>query len=53
MFCKIIARIWWMERKSFRLMKDERMDNIPIILETPNEEIWAEEIAWLKSEAGE
>ncbi|MBP3353533.1 MAG: deoxyribonuclease IV [Bacteroidales bacterium] len=36
-----------------RLMKDVRMDNIPLILETPNEEIWADEIAWLKSEAGE
>ena len=27
-----------------RLMNDPRMDNIPLILETPNEEIWAEEI---------
>lgn len=33
-----------------RIMKDERMDNIPLILETPNEEIWAEEIAWMKSQ---
>lgn len=31
------------------LMNDPRMDNIPLILETPNEEIWAQEIAWLKS----
>lgn len=27
-----------------RLMNDPRMDNIPLILETPNEEIWEEEI---------
>ncbi|MBD5241003.1 MAG: deoxyribonuclease IV [Barnesiella sp.] len=31
------------------LMEDPRMDNIPLILETPNEEIWAEEIKWLYS----
>jgi deoxyribonuclease IV len=31
------------------LMNDPRMDGIPLILETPNEEIWAEEIALLKS----
>lgn len=31
-----------------RLMKDPRLDNIPIILETPEEDKWAEEIAWLK-----
>ena len=30
-----------------RMMKDPRFDNIPIILETPNDEIWAEEIAML------
>ena len=30
-----------------RLMKDPRFDNIPLILETPNEALWAEEIAWL------
>lgn len=29
------------------LMNDPRMDNIPLILETPNEELWAEEIKWL------
>ena len=34
-----------------RIMRDERMNNIPLILETPNEDIWAEEIAWLKNEA--
>ncbi len=33
------------------IMKDARFDGIPLILETPNEEIWREEIAWLKSEA--
>ncbi len=31
------------------LMRDPRMDNIPLILETPNEEIWAQEIEWLYS----
>ncbi|MDR0932591.1 MAG: deoxyribonuclease IV [Victivallales bacterium] len=31
-----------------RLMQDERFDNIPLILETPNEEIWAKEISMLK-----
>lgn len=30
-----------------QLMNDPRMDNIPLILETPNEEIWSEEIAAL------
>jgi len=30
------------------IMNDPRMDGIPLILETPNEEIWAEEIAMLK-----
>lgn len=32
-----------------RLMADKRMDNIPLILETPNPDEWAREIAWLKS----
>lgn len=32
-----------------RIMKDERFDGIPLILETPNTERWAEEIAELKS----
>ncbi len=31
------------------LMNDPRMDNIPLILETPDESIWAQEINWLKS----
>jgi deoxyribonuclease-4 len=30
------------------LMKDPRFDNIPLILETPNEELWKEEILQLK-----
>ena len=29
------------------LMNDARFDNIPLILETPDEALWAEEIAWL------
>lgn len=32
-----------------RLMKDSRFDNMPLILETPDESKWAEEIAWLGS----
>ena len=32
-----------------KLMKDTRFDNIPIILETPDESKWAEEIALLRS----
>lgn len=31
------------------LMNDPQIDNIPLILETPDETIWAEEIAWLYS----
>ncbi|MHC1781061.1 MAG: deoxyribonuclease IV [Bacteroidales bacterium] len=31
------------------LMKDNRFDNVPLILETPNEEIWSEEIKLLRS----
>ena len=31
-----------------KLMKDTRFNNIPIILETPDESLWAEEIAWLR-----
>ncbi|PWC10356.1 deoxyribonuclease IV [Brenneria roseae subsp. americana] len=33
------------------IMKDPRFDGIPMILETVNPDIWAEEIAWLKSQA--
>lgn len=36
-----------------RFMADKRFDNIPIILETPNELLWKEEIALLKEFAGE
>ena len=32
-----------------RLMKDSRFDNMPLIIETPDESKWAEEIAWLRS----
>lgn len=32
-----------------RLMKDPRFDNMPLILETPDETRWPEEIAWLRS----
>ncbi len=31
------------------LMNDSRMDNIPLILETPNVDIWKDEISWLYS----
>ena len=31
------------------LMNDARMDNIPLILETPDEALWPEEIKWLYS----
>jgi deoxyribonuclease-4 len=31
------------------IMLDPRSDNIPLILETPNDEIWADEIAMLKA----
>jgi deoxyribonuclease-4 len=34
-----------------RMMRDERFNEIPIILETPNPEIWPEEIEWLKHKA--
>lgn len=34
------------------LMADPRMNDIPLILETPNEEIWGEEVAYLYSLAG-
>lgn len=30
-----------------RMMNDPRFDNMPLILETPDEKIWADEIAWL------
>lgn len=31
------------------MMNDARLDGIPLILETPNEELWPEEIKWLYS----
>ena len=33
-----------------RLMADTRFDNMPLILETPDDTIWAREIAWLYSQ---
>ncbi len=33
-----------------RLVNDPRFDNIPLILETPDESIWAQEINWLYSQ---
>lgn len=36
----------------FRLMNDERFDDIPLILETPNETLWPAEISWLYSLIG-
>ncbi len=33
-----------------RIMKDPRLDGIPIILETPEPDKWKEEIEWLKSQ---
>ncbi|MEB5749743.1 deoxyribonuclease IV [Leclercia adecarboxylata] len=32
------------------IMQDPRFDNIPLVLETINPDIWAEEIAWLKAQ---
>jgi len=29
------------------IMNDPRMDDIPLILETPDETLWKEEIVWL------
>lgn len=34
-----------------RLMADPRFDNIPLILETPDESLWPREIAWLREQA--
>lgn len=31
------------------IMNDPRTDNIPLILETPDDTIWADEIAWMYS----
>jgi deoxyribonuclease-4 len=35
------------------IMKDPRFDGIPLVLETPNDDIWADEIAMLKGFAGD
>jgi deoxyribonuclease-4 len=32
-----------------RIMNDRRFDNIPLILETPDETLWRDEISWLYS----
>ena len=37
------------EEGFIRLMKDPRLDGIPMILETPEPDIWDKEIAWLQS----
>lgn len=37
------------EELFIRLMNDTRFDNIPMILETPDSSLWAEEIKWLYS----
>jgi len=36
-----------------RMMADERFNNMPIVLETPNDDLWAEEIKLLKELAGD
>ena len=33
-----------------KLMKDPRFDNMPLILETIDETLWPEEIAWLREQ---
>lgn len=35
-----------------RIMKDDRFDSIPLILETPDETLWKDEIEWLRDVAG-
>ena len=35
------------------IMNDPRFDRIPLILETVEPEIWADEIAWLRSLQGQ
>lgn len=35
------------------LMRDPRMDDIPMILETPDESLWEEEIKWLYSQTAD
>ncbi len=36
-----------------RLMRDDRFDEIPLILETPDDSLWADEIAWLYSQVND
>lgn len=36
-----------------RLVNDPRFDDIPLILETPDEAMWPEEIAWLYAQIGQ
>lgn len=33
-----------------RIMNDQRFDNIPLILETPDDNLWEEEVKWLYSQ---
>jgi deoxyribonuclease-4 len=35
-----------------RIMNDPRFDNIPLILETPDSDLWEEEIKWLYGQIG-
>ena len=35
-----------------RMMRDGRFDGIPLVVETPKEDLWAKEIARLKKAAG-
>jgi len=42
----------YMTKKTFqRMMKDKRFNDMPVILETPQPELWPDEIKWLKEEA--
>lgn len=36
-----------------KLMRDPRFDNMPLILETIDESLWPEEIAWLREQANQ
>jgi deoxyribonuclease-4 len=35
------------------IMDDSRLDGIPLILETPDQDLWAEEIRFLREAAGD
>ncbi len=35
------------------LMKDSRFDNIPLVLETPDPDLWPEEIKWLNDQSNQ